>query len=255
LAKTTKPSEASSTKPQQILPDASGQPAHATAAAGGIIPMATQEDDATDSAPLSVEEYLQTEAALSKEGVPSADPETALFNKFLVGNDEAYRSLYDAYERSVFIYCCRLMGSEAEAQDIHQDIWIRMFRLRGERTEVKKFSGLLFTVARNLCLNALRDKKQYLNTPIDEIAPDNDSFVRNVDFEQSDLREMVQKALAFLPFNQREAFVLREYSGYSYQEIADITGASMINVKTRAWRARERLRKVLAAWMDLKSQE
>ena len=238
--------------PQQILPGESGQPADI--AAGGKIPMTTQEDDAQDSAPLSVEEYLQTEAALS-EGVPSSDPETALFNKFLAGNDEAYRSLYDAYERSVFIYCCRLMGSEADAQDIHQDIWIRMFRLRGERTEVKKFSGLLFTVARNLCLNALRDKKQYLNTPIDEIAPDNDSFVRKVDFEQSDLREMVQKALAFLPFNQREAFVLREYSGYSYQEIADITGASMINVKTRAWRARERLRKVLAAWMDLKSQE
>lgn len=216
---------------------------------GGNLPLS--EDDAADGAPLSVEEYLQTEAALTV----SVDPETALFNKFLAGNDEAYRSLYDAYERSVFIYCCRLMGSEADAQDIHQDIWIRMFRLRGERTSIKKFSGLLFTIARNLCLNALRDKKQYLNTPIDEIAPDNDSFVRKVDFEQSDLREMVQKALAFLPFNQREAFVLREYSGYSYQEIADITGATMINVKTRAWRARERLRKVLAAWMDLKEKD
>jgi RNA polymerase sigma-70 factor, ECF subfamily len=238
---------AKTNKPQQILPDTSGLPA----SAGGIIPMTNSDDDAVDNAPLSVEEYLQKEGAVS----PSVDPETALFNKFLDGNDEAYRSLYDAYERSVFIYCCRLMGSEAEAQDIHQDIWIRMFKLRGEKTQVKKFSGLLFTVARNLCLNALRDKKQYLNTPIDEIAPDNDSFVRQVDFEQSDLREMVQKALAYLPFNQREAFVLREYSGYSYQEIADITGASMINVKTRAWRARERLRKVLAAWMDLKSQE
>jgi len=234
-------------KPQQILPETSDQPVQA----GGNLPMTTPDDDAIDSAPLSVEDYLRTEEAIS----PVIDPETALFNKFLGGSDEAYRHLYDAYERSVFIYCCRLLGSEADAQDIHQDIWIRMFRLRGERTEVKKFSGLLFTVARNLCLNSLRDKKQYLNTPIDEIAPDNDSFVRQVDFEQSDLREMVQKALAFLPFNQREAFVLREYSGYSYQEIADITGASMINVKTRAWRARERLRKVLAAWMDLKSQE
>ncbi len=251
---------AKTNKPQQILSDKSGLPAKV----GGTLPMTTQENDAADhlgderlgddGAPLSVEEYLQLEATLS-ESVPSSDPETALFNKFLAGNDEAYRSLYDAYERSVFIYCCRLMNSEADAQDIHQDIWIRMFRLRGERTEVKKFSGLLFTIARNLCLNALRDKKQYLNTPIDEISADHESFVRKVDFEQSDLREMVQKALAYLPFNQREAFVLREYSGYSYQEIADITGASMINVKTRAWRARERLRKVLAAWMDLKSHE
>lgn len=213
---------------------------------------AVVDPDATEDAPLSVEDFLvQTE---ERETV-AVDAETVLFNEFLSGKDDAYRKLYDLYERPLYVYCCRLLGSDADAQDIFQDIWIRMFRLRGERIAIKKFSGLLFTVARNLCLNALRDRKQHLNTPIDELSPDHQSFTRQEDYEEADLREMVQKALTHLPFNQREAFVLREYSGYSYQEIADITGASMINVKTRAWRARERLRKMLAAWLELKTKE
>lgn len=226
-------------KPQQILPLSDD----------GDAKLPPDEDVAAE-APLTVEEYLER-AEESKSA--QLDKETELFNQFLAGSDAAYRTLYDAYERPLYIYCCRLMASESDAQDIFQDIWIRMFRLRGERDSIKRFSGLLFTIARNLCLNALRDKKQHLNSSIDDLSPDHEALVRKVDVDEADLREMVQKALTHLPFNQREAFVLREYSGYSYQEIADITGASMINVKTRAWRARERLRKVLSAWLELKT--
>jgi RNA polymerase sigma factor (sigma-70 family) len=69
------------------------------------------------------------------------------------------------------------------------------------------------------------------------------------------LREMLQKALAQLPLAQREAFILREYNGYTYQEIGEITNSTMINAKTRAWRARERLRKMIGAWLELKNME
>jgi len=51
---------------------------------------------------------------------------------------------------------------------------------------------------------------------------------------------MLERALAQLPVAQREAFILREYNGYSYQEIAEITSTTMVTAKTRAWRARER---------------
>lgn len=185
----------------------------------------------------------------------AGDRETVLFNQFLAGNDEAYRTLYDAYERPLYVYCSRLMANEIEAQDIFQDIWIKMYKLRGHQESIRKFSGLLFTVARNLCLNALRDKKQLRSVSLEETPSDAESLVYRGDHDRADLREMLQKALQQLPVSQREAFILREYSGYSYQEIAEITGATMINVKTRAWRARERLRKVMAAWLDLRSGE
>ncbi len=185
----------------------------------------------------------------------ASDRETDLFNKFLAGSDEAYRTLYDAFERPLYTYCCKLLGNAIVAQDIFQDVWIRMYKLRGERREVRKFSGLLFTIARNLSLNSIRDSKAAMYVSLEEMPAESELFMRTMEFDEADLREMMQKALQQLPINQREAFVLREYSGYSYNEIAEITGATMINVKTRAWRAKERLRKVISAWMDLKSIE
>ena len=217
-------------------------------------------------------ESAVSETELEKEGlVPTAefspeedskarkaarqDRETELFNRFLEGNDEAYRALYDAYEVPLYTYCCKLVGNVTLAQDIFQDVWVRMYKLRGERAVVRRFSGLLFTVAHNYSLNAIRDGKLSYKSSIEDMPAESEYFVRGAEHDDSDTREMLQKALAQLPFIQREAFILREYSGYSYKEIAEITGASMMNVKTRAWRAKERLRKVIGAWMELRVKE
>jgi len=185
----------------------------------------------------------------------SLDRETQLFHKFLAGSNEAYRTLYDAYERPLYIYCCRLLGSEEEAKDLFQEIWTRMYRMRGEQIQVRRFSGLLFTIARNYCLNAIRDSKVLTMTPLDEMSEDSESFFRTRDIESSDLRELLQRAMAQLPLQQREAFILREYVGYSYDEVAEIMGTNAANVRARAHRARERLRKMIGAWLELKEKE
>jgi RNA polymerase sigma-70 factor (ECF subfamily) len=185
----------------------------------------------------------------------TADRETQLFHSFLSGNDAAFRTLYDAFERSLYIYCCRLLKNEAEAKDLFQDIWIRMYKMRGERIQVRRFSGLLFTVARNYCLNSIRDNRGTMNLSLDEMPEDSEVFLRTKEIENSDLRELLQRALGQLPFNQRESFILREYVGYSYDEIADIMGTTAANVRARAHRARERLRTIVGAWLELKNSE
>ncbi len=185
----------------------------------------------------------------------SADRETQLFKNFLSGDDDAFQTLYDAFERSLYIYCCRLLKNDSDARDIFQDIWIRMYKMRTEQIEVRRFSGLLFTVARNYCLNYLRDNKSASNLSFDDISEESDIIVRTKDIENADLRELLQRALAQLPFNQRESFILREYVGYSYDEIAEIMGTNAANVRARAHRARERLRTIISAWMDLRSGE
>ena len=129
-----------------------------------------------------------------------------------------------------------------------------MFRLRGERTAVTKFSGLLFTVARNLSMNAIRNRKVLPVTSLDDVSADYEPSLRTREVDDADLKEMLERALAQLPVAQREAFILREYNGYSYQEIAEITSTTMVTAKTRAWRARERLRKVIGAWMELREK-
>lgn len=183
------------------------------------------------------------------------DRETQLFHSFLSGNDAAFRTLYDAFERSLYIYCCRLLKNEAEAKDLFQDIWIRMYKMRGERIQVRRFSGLLFTVARNFCLNSIRDNRGATNLSLEEISEDSEVFLRTKDIENSDLRELLQRALSQLPFNQRESFILREYVGYNYEEIADIMGTTAANVRARAHRARERLRTIVGAWLELKNTD
>ena len=181
------------------------------------------------------------------------DRETQLFRSFLAGNDAAFRTLYDAFERSLYIYCVRLLKNEAEAKDLFQDIWMRMYQMRGERKEIRRFSGLLFTVARNFCLNQIRNNRSVTGFSIEDMPEDSEAFVRTSDIESADLRELLQNALAQLPFNQREAFILREYVGYNYDEIAEIMGTTSPNIRARTSRARERLRTIVGAWLELKT--
>ena len=107
-------------------------------------------------------------ASAGLTGAAQKDRDTAIFNRFLAGEDEAYKELYDLYERPLYLYILRLLNSEADAEDVFQDVWVRVYRLRGEKTVVTKFSGLLFTVARNLSINALRDRKVMPDSSIDD---------------------------------------------------------------------------------------
>jgi RNA polymerase sigma-70 factor (ECF subfamily) len=116
--------------------------------------------------------------------------------------------------------------------------------------EIACFKALLFRSARNLCLNTLRLEKYRAGSSeaLEEIVATDES---SRDTELSEMKTLIKKALARLPFEQREAFVLHEYSGYSYAEIAEMMGTSEQNVKVRAYRARLRLRKVISSWLGL----
>jgi RNA polymerase sigma-70 factor (ECF subfamily) len=191
-------------------------------------------------------------------GAVAFDSDAEAFNSFLAGNDGAFRALYDSYERQLYLYVLRLVGSASDAEDVFQEVWIRMHRMRGDLTPVRKFSALLYTVARNLSINALRDRKKRPDVSMDYLmehpdAPGAELMSSRRDAEGSDLRDMIERALMQLPVVQREAFILREYFGYSYQEIAGIMSTPMVTAKTRAWRGRERLRKMISAWTELKN--
>jgi len=106
--------------------------------------------------------------------------------------------------------------------------------------------GYIITIARNLCLNYKRDRKQL------------ESFEDYMNLSQNDTQEsmdnkeqleLIQSALDKLPIEYREAFVLRQYQGYSYQEIADITGDTDSTVKNRVWRAKEKIKSLLAPYL------
>lgn len=161
------------------------------------------------------------------------------------GDQAAFRTIYDRYKNQLFIYCLRMMNDRDAAKDVLQEVFIRVHANRERYEQGTNFVGWVHTIARNLCLNARRDTKSH--TQFDEtatygISPGADSDVV--------LREQVASEIAKLPEIYREALVLREYEGHSYQEIVTITGLAMSTVKFRIFKAREILRERLAWGLD-----
>ncbi len=160
------------------------------------------------------------------------------------GKKEAFTEIYARYRGRIYAYILRMIGDRDRADDIFQETFTRLYRscLNSDQ-KVLRASSYIFTTARNRCLNAIRDRK---NTTDVE---DYHQIVYQPSFENVELAELVKTSLELLPDHYREAFVLREYDGLSYQEIAEITGQSLPSVKIHIFRAKKKLREILTPYL------
>ena len=182
--------------------------------------------------------------------------DSALFAEFLAGNEEAFEKLYSRYEKPLLVYCKYLLSNAQDAEEVFQETWLRIVRMRRRGREVDHFRAFLFTVARNTGLKFIeRRKRRQGNVSLDTIDPTGEWLLRENSNQYSDLKELVNKALTRVPVPQREAFVLHAMLGYTFDEIAEMQGVSMTAAKTRAFRARHSLRKLLANWLGMTEDE
>jgi RNA polymerase sigma-70 factor, ECF subfamily len=189
----------------------------------------------------------------------------ALFREFITGMRsttaqgkrqarEAYTKIYLRYRDRVYAYCLRMLSSEDDAQDLYQEVFMRVLTRAASFEEEKSLGGWIFTIAHNLCLNKLRDRKPQDN--LDDLAESGQQRYHAplVVQPQQDLgenwRERIEWAMSQLPPDQREALILREYQGMSHQEIVDVLHTSIPAVKSRIYRAKERLRELLAPYYN-----
>jgi RNA polymerase sigma-70 factor (ECF subfamily) len=178
----------------------------------------------------------------------------ALVRDFIGGRDDAFLALYAKYEAPLLHYCRKMCPDQRVAEDAYQEIWTAIFELRMKRTEVGRFQSLLFRTARNICLNAVRREwirtrgKVELKSSVASVTLDSQN-------EQEEIRTLISQALAKLPIEQREVFVLHEYSGFSYGDIGILLGRSETSIKTIAFRSRIRLRKLIASWLGLTEED
>jgi RNA polymerase sigma-70 factor (ECF subfamily) len=161
------------------------------------------------------------------------------------------------YQDMVFATAVRLLGSDAEAEDVAQTVFLRAFERFAEIDANPAAPGWLKTVATNLCLNHLsryRARWQSLDDGDDDQGR-REPGVRAVAgreaspleaAEQSDRAERLERALRSLPDHQRVPLALFHFEEMSYQEIALRLGVSLGKVKTDIHRARERLRSALS---------
>lgn len=170
-----------------------------------------------------------------------------LYNAFLAGDNAAFARLYSLYERKILMYCRHLTNNNQSADDVFQEVWIKIIRKKHSEHKVDCFRAFIFTVARNATFNHLRNQKRYDEKLVYEY--DQNLRAENVGYNETD--DLVNRALAKLPLVQREAFVMHSVLGYTFEEIAKIQGIGLSAVKSRAFRTRDYLRKLLSNWMAL----
>lgn len=174
-------------------------------------------------------------------------PDAELFSRLAGPKDTAeaaFAELYARYGGRVFAYCLRFLGHRDEAQDVYQETFIRFFESARQSREMTNVPGYLLKIARNLCLNCRRNKKQTVEFE------DYQSRVPPPSVEKNEFLELITTALDMLPDEYREVFVLREYEGLSYAEIAEIVDASLSSVKVRIFRAKQKIRDILAPYIE-----
>ncbi len=144
---------------------------------------------------------------------------------------EEYNSSVDLYSDNVYRFILKNIKDEEKARDIVQDTYEKLW-INVDNVNFKKVKSYIFTTAYHTMIDLIRrEKKQvdfeYINT---------EKYSHNEQY--SDLNELLHKAIEKLPEDQHSVVLLRDYEGYSYQEISEITGLSESQVKVYIYRAR-----------------
>ncbi len=163
----------------------------------------------------------------------------------LAGDVERYAVLVGRYRDRHARYAARMLGSLDAAEDAVQDALVRAFDRLADCREPEKFAGWLFLILRNRCFAQRRRDKREESLPQDTAdaiaAPERSDRA----LEQRERTGALERAVGQLTPEQREAFVLKHVEGLPYNEIAQLTGATVASLKMRVHRAYDRLRELM----------
>lgn len=159
------------------------------------------------------------------------------------GDPLAFRAFVVRYERPVFALLSRMLGRGHRVEDLAQETFLRAFRaLPGfDPDGPARVSTWLLTIATRLALDEKKRQRRPEPVVLDPPAPATPERVAR----QHELRAALAQAIESLPDDQRAAFVLGEFHDFSLQEIAEALGAPVGTIKTRLFRARDKLARAL----------
>jgi RNA polymerase sigma-70 factor, ECF subfamily len=190
-----------------------------------------------------------------------ADPDAALMLRVKQGDTAAFAQLVDKYKQSVLNFAKRMLHDATEAEDLAQAVFIQVFRSADRYRISSKFSGWLFTIARNLCINEIRRRARHRAESLEAPHPERKDQPRH-QFEDKqtaspqerllhgELEALLEQAMADLPENQRLAIALCRQEDLSYEEIAKVLGCSVPATKSLIHRGRETLKQALKPYLQ-----
>ena len=176
------------------------------------------------------------------------DPDVELMLRFQKGDEQAFEELVRRHTRGVLNLVYRYPADASRAEDVAQDVFVKVYRARMKYEPKAKFSTWLYRIAVNHCLNEIRSRKSQPTgtTPIDDILEEPSGEHPDSHLSRSELQEAVKSAIDALPENQRMAVILARYEDMSYEEISEAMGMSLEAVKSVLFRAKENLKQSLA---------
>ncbi|HVE17046.1 MAG TPA: sigma-70 family RNA polymerase sigma factor [Chthoniobacterales bacterium] len=199
------------------------------------------------------EEYesLMAEASAEQEDLE-------LMARVRLGDSDAFALLVERHQHRVVGTVTRMLGSANEAEDLAQQVFVRIWKSAARWEPNAKFTTWLMTITRNLVFNEVRRKSRARMVPLEE--PDDhrpareyaDASVVSPDnaLAAQELSGAIDAAIQSLAEQPRMALILRRYEEMSYEEIADVLGTTVPAVKSMLFRARAELKVRLAAWLD-----
>jgi RNA polymerase sigma-70 factor (ECF subfamily) len=181
-------------------------------------------------------------------GDSSAAEDASLVADSLRGSDAAFADLVRKYKNRVFATASRYARDEHQLQDLAQEIFLRLHKNLGKFRGDAPFSHWLSRVAASTCLDFLRKERRNRETaPLDTLAFELPDTHSGDSFQHAQACEILGRAMALLSAEDHWILTLCELEERTVREAAQITGWSEANVKVRAFRARQNLRKILVS--------
>jgi RNA polymerase sigma-70 factor (ECF subfamily) len=180
-----------------------------------------------------------------------------LMERVGAGDHEAFRELVERHQGAVVGTVAKMLGNPSEAEDIAQQVFLRIWRNAKRYRPDAKFTTYLYTITRNLVFNETRRRSRKKEVSANELEENSNQLIaassdRQPDSEllQVELQRAVDAAIAGLPEAQRMAVVLRRYEQLPYEEIAKVLNLSVPAVKSLLFRARTTLREALSGYLE-----
>lgn len=170
--------------------------------------------------------------------------DAAVVRRVLDGDVEAYAILVDRYYDRLARFAVHMLGSREDAEEALQDAFLRAFRALDRYEERERFGAWLCRILVNQCRTTLA-RRRHAELPLPAWGEGKLEPGEPHPEEREALREEIDRALARLPAEQREAFLLRHVEELGYEEMAALTGAGVSALKMRVKRAADALRALL----------
>jgi RNA polymerase sigma-70 factor (ECF subfamily) len=177
--------------------------------------------------------------------MPLTQPDHGVLRKAQRGDERAFTLIVRAYETPVYNYVMRLVGDRALAEDLTQEVFLRVFQGLPKFSLRSKFTTWLFQVTKNRVLDELRanERRPRLSVALEDAPP---LEVIDTPLENIEAMDAVWRSVGDLTPDLKMALLLRDVVGLSYTEIADSLEITLATVKWRIYKAREEVQLALA---------